>query len=102
MAATCIRVQTFDTKPKRRLFEVLKSQGMQMNQQVTFLTDGGEDVRDLPLYLNPQAEHLIDWFHIAMRLTVMTQMTKGLRSGDNPELVAEVAEEFAVPRSRCS
>ena len=73
-------VQTFDTKPKRRLFEVLKSQGMQMNQQVTFLTDGGEDVRDIPLYLNPQAEHLIDWFHITMRLTVMSQMTKGLRS----------------------
>ena len=42
-------VQTYDTKPKRRLFELLKSQGMQMNQQVTFLTDGGEDVRDLPL-----------------------------------------------------
>jgi hypothetical protein len=56
---------------------------MQMNQQVTFLTDGGEDVRDPPLYLNPQAEHLIDWFHIAMRLTVMSQMTKGLRSRDN-------------------
>src|SRR5207248_9112483 len=47
-------VQTYDAKPKRRLFEVLKSQGMQMNQQVTFLTDGGEDVRDLPVYLNPQ------------------------------------------------
>jgi len=45
-------VHTFDTKPKRRLFEVLKSQGMQMNQQVTFLTDGGEDVRDIPLFLN--------------------------------------------------
>ena len=42
-------VQTYDTKPKRRLFEVLKAQGMQANQQVTFLTDGGEDVRDLPL-----------------------------------------------------
>ena len=41
-------VQTYDTKPKRRLFEVLKSQGMQLHQQVTFLTDGGEDVRDLP------------------------------------------------------
>jgi len=60
-------VQTYDTKPKRRLFEVLKSQGMQLHQQVTFLTDGGEDVRDLPCYLNPQAEHLIDWFHITMR-----------------------------------
>jgi hypothetical protein len=71
-------VQTYDTKPKRRLFEVLKAQGMQMNQQVTFLTDGGNDVRELPLYLNPQAEHLIDWFHITMRLTVMGQMARGL------------------------
>ncbi|MGH2353351.1 MAG: ISKra4 family transposase, partial [Chloroflexota bacterium] len=71
-------VQTYDTKPKRRLFEVLRSQGMQMNQQVTFLTDGGEDVRELPLYLNPQAEHLLDWFHITMRLTVMGQYAKSL------------------------
>ena len=47
-------VQTYDTKPKRRLFEVLKSQGMQPNQQITLLTDGGDDVRELPLYLNPQ------------------------------------------------
>jgi len=68
---------------------------MQMNQQVTFMTDGGEDVRDLPLYLNPQAEHLIDWFHITMRLTVMSQMAKGLRSRDNPELAAEVLKELA-------
>jgi len=41
-------VQTYDRKPKRRLFEVLKSQGMQPDQQVTFLTDGGDDVRELP------------------------------------------------------
>ncbi|MGH3687350.1 MAG: hypothetical protein ACRDSM_20335 [Pseudonocardiaceae bacterium] len=34
-------VQTYDKKPKRRLFEILTSQGMQANQQVTFLTDGG-------------------------------------------------------------
>src|SRR5436309_3427965 len=56
-------VQTYDTKPRRRLFEVLRSQGMQANQQVTFLTDGGEDIRDIPCYLNVQAEHLLDWFH---------------------------------------
>ena len=47
---------TYDTKPKRRLFEVLRSQGMQASQQVTFLTDGGEDIRDIPCYLNAQAE----------------------------------------------
>ena len=72
-------VQTYDTKPKRRLFEVLRSQGMQANQQVTFLTDGGEDIRDLPLYLNAQAEHLLDWFHLTMRITVMANMAKSLR-----------------------
>jgi len=71
-------VQNYDNKPKRRVFEVLKSQGMQANQQVTFLSDGGDTVRDLQLYLNPNAEHLLDWFHITMRITVMRQMAKGL------------------------
>ena len=71
-------VNNYDEKPKRRVFEVLKSQGMQSNQQVTFLSDGGDTVRDLQLYLNPNAEHLLDWFHITMRLTVMRQMAKGL------------------------
>jgi len=35
-------VNRYDTKPKRRLFEMLKSQGMQLNQTVTFLSDGGD------------------------------------------------------------
>jgi len=73
-------VSNYDAKQKRRVFEVLKSQGMQMNQQVTFLSDGGDTGRDLQLYLNPQAEHLLDWFHINMRITVMNQMAKGVKS----------------------
>ena len=36
-----------DAKPKRRLFEVLKAQGLQPNQQLMFLSDGGDTVRDL-------------------------------------------------------
>jgi hypothetical protein len=71
-------VQTVDPKPKRRLFELLQSQGLQMNQQLTFLSDGGDTVRDLQLYLSPEAEHLLDWFHVTMRLTVMQQTAKGL------------------------
>jgi hypothetical protein len=71
-------VQTYDDKPKRRLYELLKSQGMADNQQVVFLTDGGEDIRELPRYLNPQAEHYLDWFHITMRLTVLRQMAGAL------------------------
>jgi len=71
-------VNTYDTKSKRRVYEVLKSQGLQMNQQVVFLSDGGDDVRDLQLYLNPQAEHVLDWFHVTMRLTVLEQLARGI------------------------
>jgi hypothetical protein len=71
-------VQTYDQKPKRRLFELLQSHGLQPNQQVAFLSDGGEDVRGVQLYLHPEAEHLLDWFHVTMRLTVLKQIAKGL------------------------
>jgi len=71
-------VQSYDNKPKRRVFEVLKGQGMQLNQQIVFLSDGGDTVRNLQLYLNPEAEHLLDWFHVTMRLTVLRQIVKGL------------------------
>ena len=71
-------VQRYDTKPHRRLFDLLKSQGMQANQQVTFFTDGGETVRRLPENLYPQAEHILDWFHLTMRITVLQQCARGL------------------------
>ena len=77
-------VNKYDTKPKRRLYEVLKSQGLQMNQQVVFLSDGGDTVRDLQHYLSPESEHLLDWFHITMRLTVMGQMVKGMMTELKP------------------
>jgi Transposase len=49
-----------------------------MNQAVTFLTDGGDTVRDLTEGHSPQASHILDWFHITMRLTVLNQMAKGV------------------------
>ena len=61
-------VQTYDEKPKRRLFELLKEQGMQLNQQIRFFSDGAADIRDVQLYLNREAEHYLDWFHITMRI----------------------------------
>ncbi len=77
--AKCLAfVKKYDTKPKRRLFELLKSQGMQPNQLVTFLSDGGDTVRNPPQRLNSGSEHWLDWFHITMRLTVMGQMAKGI------------------------
>src|SRR5262244_3580439 len=71
-------VQTLATKPKRRLDEVLQSQGLQMNQEITFLSDGDDTLRKLQLEMSPMATHLLDWFHLTRRLTVLDQYGKGL------------------------
>ena len=71
-------VQTLDTKPKRRLYEVLQSQGLQMNQEIAFLSDGNDTLRALQLEMSPKATHLLDWFHLTMKLTVLGQFGKGL------------------------
>ena len=77
-------VQSHDSRPKRRLHEVLKEQGWQENQPVTFLTDGGDTVRNMAPYMAPASEHLLDWFHITRRITVMRQYVRGL-SHQNPD-----------------
>jgi hypothetical protein len=86
-------VQTYDEKPRRRLWELLQSQGMQENQQVVFMSDGGEDVRRVQQYLHPFSEHLLDWFHITMRLTVLQQQTKGLQQ-ERPAIYAGIAKQL--------
>src|SRR4029450_12638791 len=48
-------VQTLDTKSKRRLYEVLHSQDFQMNQEITFLSDGEDTLRQLQLGMSPKA-----------------------------------------------
>ncbi len=83
-------VQTFDEKPRRRLWELLKSQGMAENQQVVFLSDGGDSVRQLQEYIHPFSEHWIDWFHITMRITVLQQQIKGLQD-EQPDLGQDAA-----------
>ena len=78
-SAKCFaHVHKHDRKPKRRLFELMTSQGFQMNQQMAFLSDGGETMRNLQCYLSPEAKHVLDWFHVTMRLTVLRQTAKGL------------------------
>ena len=86
-------VQTYDPKPRRRLWELMKSQGMQINQQVVFLSDGGEDIRQVREYLHPNSEHVIDWFHITMRLTVLQQQTKALEEA-RPQAGAAVSRQI--------
>lgn len=78
-----------DQKPKRRLYDMLRAQGLQMNQAITFLSDGGDTVRNLQYYMSPVAEHILDWFHITMKLTVMRNIAKGLPRHDELERVPD-------------
>jgi hypothetical protein len=85
-------VSRYDPEPKERLFEWLNRQGLPSNQAITFLSDGGDTVRGLPMGLYPQAEHLLDWFHISMRLSGMSRLAQGVQAEDYPELSADLQD----------
>lgn len=78
-------VAAVDTKPRRRLHALLADQGLQMNQEITFLTDGGDTVRAMANEVAPLADHVLDWFHLTMRLTVLRQYVRGLAHRDEQE-----------------
>ena len=70
-------VQAHDDRPRRRMFEMLRGLGYQPNQKLIMLCDGGESVRTLGRRIGPEAEHVLDWFHVAMRVTALGQMVRG-------------------------
>jgi hypothetical protein len=49
-----------------------------MNQDIAFLSDGNDTLRALQLEMSPQATHILDWFPLTMKLTVLEQYGKGL------------------------
>jgi hypothetical protein len=57
---------------------VLRRQGLPTDQPVTVLTDGGDSVCALVGDLPAGSEHVLDWFHVAMRLTGLGQYVRGL------------------------
>lgn len=75
-------VQCYDEKPKCRIDELLKSQGLERGHPVIFLSDGGETVRNLPLELYPDGEHilLVSHYHATHR-----DGPNGQRAGQKPE-----------------
>ncbi|HEN3636249.1 TPA: ISKra4 family transposase [Yersinia enterocolitica] len=83
-------VQKGDCHPERRLMAHLSAQGMQANQQIFFLSDGADNLRELQFGMYPESIHVLDWFHITMRLTVLMQYAKGLQVSD-PETGSKVS-----------
>lgn len=86
-------VQSHDEKPKRRLNTILKDQGWRENQPVTFMTDGADNLLSIARDMAPVSEHLLDWFHITIRITVMAQYVKGL-AHHNPDEAEAAARQL--------
>jgi hypothetical protein len=87
-------VLNYDEKPKRRLYESLLSQGLESGQPVTFFSDGEDTLRQLQMYLSPQSELILDWFHITMKLAVITQMRKSLVGTEAAAWLGEVEKDL--------
>jgi hypothetical protein len=43
-----------------------------------FLSDGDDTLRQLQLEMSPKATYILDWHHVTMKLTVLSQYGKGL------------------------
>ena len=56
---------------------------MQPHQKMDFLSDGADNLRNLQTYLNAESTHILDWFHITMRLTVLNQYVLGMLKVDD-------------------
>lgn len=85
-------VHGYDRKPQRRIIDHLHRQGFQADQDLTVITDGGDEVRTLAERISPCSEHVLDWFHITMRITVLHQFAQGLVHHDKEAGAAAIDE----------
>ncbi len=71
-------VQRLEPNPTARMERFLAEQGAFPAQPTTFLSDGGDSVRRAQGEFRAFGEPILDWFHIAMRMTQLSQAIKGL------------------------
>lgn len=99
-------VPNVDPTPRSRIRDVLEAQGLRQDQLVTFLTDGADDLAGFCEHMNHTAEYVLDWFHIAMRFTVISNTatsvtwTASLDDGEEPETCGRLVDEMRVDIGR--
>jgi hypothetical protein len=92
-------VHRLEPKPNERMERFLAEQGVFPTQPTTFLSDGGETVRQAQGEFRDFGEPILDWFHVAMRTNQLTQSIKGLAAdppieGDSPNRIEELLREL--------
>ena len=79
-----------------RTLQALQSEGYAGHGEVTVLSDGAEIMKRLPKALPQPTTHIIDWFHIAMKIQPLQQVADhavrwhGAASGEMANIDADV------------
>jgi hypothetical protein len=90
---------TADTSKRElqsRTLQALQSEGYAGRGEVTVLSDGAEIMKRLPRALPQPTTHIIDWFHIAMKIQPLQQVADhavrwhGAASGEMANIDADV------------
>lgn len=84
---------TYAKDPKASLRASMEACGYQDGQDSTIMTDGADNLRTLAKACLPGAEHILDWFHVTMRFTVLGQFAKGLVQ-HNEEVGKNIADRL--------
>ena len=83
---------TADTSKRElqsRTLQALQSEGYAGRGEVTVLSDGAEIMKRLPKALPQPTAHIIDWFHIAMKIQPLQQVADHVvrwRDAENSEM----------------
>jgi hypothetical protein len=56
----------------------MRRSGVNKSTSVTVLTDGAAGLRAIQRRVAPEAEHVLDWFHVGMRFENLKQVAKGI------------------------
>jgi len=71
-------VHRLEADPSGRMQQFVSDEGIRPGQPMTFLSDGGDTVRQAQTGFGHQGEYVLDWFPIGMRFQHLTQLAKGL------------------------
>lgn len=75
-------VHHLEPNPAQRMQHFVNDAGLQPDDPITFLSDGGDTVRQAQIGFGPRGENVFDWFHIGMRFQNLTQLAKGIEETD--------------------
>ena len=93
-------VHRLEAQPTERMERFLAEQGVFPAQPTTFLSDGGETVRQAQGEFRQFGVPILDWFHVAMRMTQLSQAIKGLPADqtDEPDSPKHIEECLRILR----